>query len=187
MTPPVTLQPNYLQETMIANESTSTKLFGILYIPLTGLFYSMVPTNGPWALLGKSFYFIVKLAPILWWALTSGPMGCLTASSPEPSAGWLPEKYYQTVKGQQVLKKVTVFYSHMHMLCVVKEPTALLHTIKKLKHEVIPNFTCETLIKLIKKTQEYKKVTVTVSASKKSAHRLYSKFLKTGNVILMDK
>ncbi|KAJ9073196.1 hypothetical protein DSO57_1019090 [Entomophthora muscae] len=51
----------------------------------------MVPTNGPWAFLGKFFPYIVKVGPILWWALPSGPTGRLPASSPKPAAGWLPE------------------------------------------------------------------------------------------------
>ncbi|KAJ9077727.1 hypothetical protein DSO57_1013992 [Entomophthora muscae] len=51
----------------------------------------MVPANGPWALLGKYLSYIVKLAPFLWWALPTGPAGCLPASSPETATGWLPE------------------------------------------------------------------------------------------------
>ncbi|KAJ9057659.1 hypothetical protein DSO57_1020528 [Entomophthora muscae] len=33
----------------------------------------MVPSSRPWAILGRSLLCIVKLAPILWWALPSGP------------------------------------------------------------------------------------------------------------------
>ncbi|KAJ9073289.1 hypothetical protein DSO57_1018005 [Entomophthora muscae] len=84
MTPPLTLWPDCPQESMAASESTSTKLFGAMYIILTGLVDSMVPSNGPWAILGKPLSYIVKLAPILWWALPSGPMGHLPASSQEP-------------------------------------------------------------------------------------------------------
>ncbi|KAJ9065469.1 hypothetical protein DSO57_1019377 [Entomophthora muscae] len=71
MTPHVTMQPDHLQETVIANEPTSTHLFVILYITHTGLVDAMVPTNGPWAFL---------LAPILCWALPIGPAGCPPAS-----------------------------------------------------------------------------------------------------------
>ncbi|KAJ9067691.1 hypothetical protein DSO57_1036574 [Entomophthora muscae] len=92
MTPPLTLWPNCPQESVAANESTSTQIFGVMYITLTGLIDSMVPASGPWALLGKLLSYIVKLAPILWWALPARPAGCLPASSQEPPTGWIPEK-----------------------------------------------------------------------------------------------
>ncbi|KAJ9089598.1 hypothetical protein DSO57_1011436 [Entomophthora muscae] len=73
MTPPLTPRPNCPQESVATDESTSTQIFGVMYITLTGLVHSMVPTSGPWAILGKLLYYIVKLAPILWWALLAGP------------------------------------------------------------------------------------------------------------------
>ncbi|KAJ9048877.1 hypothetical protein DSO57_1030263 [Entomophthora muscae] len=65
MTLPFTLRPDRLQESVAANESNSNQIFGVMYITLTGLIDSMVPESGPWALLGKSLSYIVKLAPIL--------------------------------------------------------------------------------------------------------------------------
>ncbi|KAJ9051743.1 hypothetical protein DSO57_1002006 [Entomophthora muscae] len=59
-------------------------MFGVMYITLTGLIDSMVPTSGPWAILGKLLSYIVKLAPILWWALPAGPVGRLPTSPQEP-------------------------------------------------------------------------------------------------------
>ncbi|KAJ9060056.1 hypothetical protein DSO57_1034960 [Entomophthora muscae] len=91
MTPPLTLRPNRLQESVATNESTSTQIFGVIYITLTGLIDSMVPVSGPWAVLGKLLSYIVKLAPILWWALPAGPAGCPPASSQEPPSGWTPD------------------------------------------------------------------------------------------------
>ncbi|KAJ9068988.1 hypothetical protein DSO57_1023194 [Entomophthora muscae] len=82
MTPPLTLQSERLQKSVTASESTSTKVFGEMYITLTGLIDSMVPASRPWALLGELISYIVKLAPILWWALP--------ASSQEPPTDWLP-------------------------------------------------------------------------------------------------
>ncbi|KAJ9068776.1 hypothetical protein DSO57_1025248, partial [Entomophthora muscae] len=58
MTPSLTLQLNCLQESIAANKSTSNQIFGVMYITLTGLIDSMVPTSGPWALLGKLLSFI---------------------------------------------------------------------------------------------------------------------------------
>ncbi|KAJ9067514.1 hypothetical protein DSO57_1038335 [Entomophthora muscae] len=90
MTPPLTLRPKRPQESVAANESTSTQIFGVMYITLTGLIDSMVPASGPCALLGKSLSYIVKLAPILWWALPAEPAGCPPASSQDfPQAGSL--------------------------------------------------------------------------------------------------
>ncbi|KAJ9067779.1 hypothetical protein DSO57_1035727 [Entomophthora muscae] len=83
MTPPLTLQPNCLKESVAAKKSTSTQIFGVMYITLTGLIGSMVPASGPWALRGKFLSYIVKLAPILWWALPAG--------SQAPPTGWIPE------------------------------------------------------------------------------------------------
>ncbi|KAJ9077261.1 hypothetical protein DSO57_1018493 [Entomophthora muscae] len=53
----------------------------------------MVPFNGPWAILGKSLSYIVKLAPILWWALPSGPVGRQPASSQKPPMRWIPDNW----------------------------------------------------------------------------------------------
>ncbi|KAJ9090032.1 hypothetical protein DSO57_1006732 [Entomophthora muscae] len=53
----------------------------------------MVPNSGPWSLLGRSVSYIIKLAPILWWAL---PAGLATPHSEPPNAStydWLPDTY----------------------------------------------------------------------------------------------
>ncbi|KAJ9076270.1 hypothetical protein DSO57_1027845 [Entomophthora muscae] len=70
MTLPLTPRPNRLQESIAANESTSTQIFGVMYITLTSLIDSM-------------------LAPILWWALPAGPTGWIldkTQTSSKPFA-----------------------------------------------------------------------------------------------------
>ncbi|KAJ9077300.1 hypothetical protein DSO57_1018107 [Entomophthora muscae] len=92
MTPPLTPRPNRLQESVATNESTSTQIFGVMYITLKGLIDSMVPVSRPWAFLGKLLSYIVKLAPILWWALPTGPAGRPPASSQEPPTCWIPDK-----------------------------------------------------------------------------------------------
>ncbi|KAJ9073677.1 hypothetical protein DSO57_1013707 [Entomophthora muscae] len=59
---------------------------------LTGFVDSMVPNSGPWSLLRQSVSYIIKLAPILWWALPTG------SAAPHPELfnastyDWLPEK-----------------------------------------------------------------------------------------------
>ncbi|KAJ9070982.1 hypothetical protein DSO57_1001756 [Entomophthora muscae] len=54
MTPPLTLQPDRPMETPTASKTTSTQLFGVLYITLMGMIDTMVPNSGPWSLLGQS-------------------------------------------------------------------------------------------------------------------------------------
>ncbi|KAJ9059325.1 hypothetical protein DSO57_1003527 [Entomophthora muscae] len=91
MTPPLTPIPDHPMEPTAAAETTSTQLFGVLYINLIGLVDSMVPNSGPWSLLGQSVSYIIKLAPILWWALPTG----LASPHPKPpnasTYAWLPD------------------------------------------------------------------------------------------------
>ncbi|KAJ9084669.1 hypothetical protein DSO57_1021923 [Entomophthora muscae] len=93
MTPPLTPRPDLPLEPNAAAKTTSTQLFGVLYITLTGLVDSMVSNSGPWSLLRQSVSYIIKLAPILWWALPAS----LAATHPEPpnasTYDWLPENY----------------------------------------------------------------------------------------------
>ncbi|KAJ9052518.1 hypothetical protein DSO57_1033347 [Entomophthora muscae] len=92
MTPPLTPQPDRPLKPTAAAETTSTQLFGVLYITLTGLVDSMVPNSGPWSLLGRSVSYIIKLAPILWWAL---PAGSAVPHPKPPKAStydWLPDR-----------------------------------------------------------------------------------------------
>ncbi|KAJ9074801.1 hypothetical protein DSO57_1002648 [Entomophthora muscae] len=91
MTLPSTPRLDHPLEPTTAAEATSTQMFGAIYITLTGLVDSMVPNSGPWSLLGQSVSYIIKLAPILWWALPAGS----AAPHPElPNAStyeWFPD------------------------------------------------------------------------------------------------
>ncbi|KAJ9047994.1 hypothetical protein DSO57_1039524 [Entomophthora muscae] len=80
MTLPVTSRPDHPLELTAAAKATSTQLFGVLYITLTGLVDSVIPNSRPMSLLGQSVSYVIKLAHILWWAL---PVS-LTAPHPEP-------------------------------------------------------------------------------------------------------
>ncbi|KAJ9075447.1 hypothetical protein DSO57_1036081 [Entomophthora muscae] len=91
MNPPLTPQPDHPLEPTAAAETTSIQLFGVLYITLTGLVDSMVLNSGPWSLLGQYVSYIIKLAPILWWAL---PAGSAIPHPELPKAStyrWLPD------------------------------------------------------------------------------------------------
>ncbi|KAJ9072005.1 hypothetical protein DSO57_1031688 [Entomophthora muscae] len=54
MTPPLTPQPDCPMETPTAAKTTSTQMFGVLYITLTGMVDIMVPNSGSWSFLGQS-------------------------------------------------------------------------------------------------------------------------------------
>ncbi|KAJ9090544.1 hypothetical protein DSO57_1001513 [Entomophthora muscae] len=103
MTPPVTPRPDRPLEPTAAAKTASTQLFGVLYITLTGLVDSMVPNSGPWFLLGQSISYIIKLAPILWWALPAG----LAAPHPKPpnasNYDWIPDSNPRTLTQLDVL------------------------------------------------------------------------------------
>ncbi|KAJ9074723.1 hypothetical protein DSO57_1003778 [Entomophthora muscae] len=90
MTLPLTPSLDLPMEPSTAAETTSTQIFGVLYITLTGLMDYMVPNSGPWSLLRQSVSYIIKLAPILWWALPAG----LASPCPEPpnasTYAWFP-------------------------------------------------------------------------------------------------
>ncbi|KAJ9061403.1 hypothetical protein DSO57_1021047 [Entomophthora muscae] len=45
------------------------KLFGIVYITLTGVIDTIIPAAGPWSWVGKSALYLLKLATLLWWEL----------------------------------------------------------------------------------------------------------------------
>ncbi|KAJ9076272.1 hypothetical protein DSO57_1027847 [Entomophthora muscae] len=89
MTPSLTPRPDCSMETPTAAKTMSTQLFGVLYITLTGMVDTMVPNSGTWSLLGQSVSYIIKLAPILWWALPSGLAVFLPKPTNASTYAWL--------------------------------------------------------------------------------------------------
>ncbi|KAJ9048083.1 hypothetical protein DSO57_1037837 [Entomophthora muscae] len=68
MEPPVTPKPMPASAPNLPTDHTG-KLFGIVYITLTGVIDTIIPAAGPWSWVGKSASYLLKLAPLLWWAL----------------------------------------------------------------------------------------------------------------------
>ncbi|KAJ9065592.1 hypothetical protein DSO57_1017858 [Entomophthora muscae] len=68
MEPPVTPKPMPASAAELPLDHTN-KLFVIVYITLTGVIDTIVSTTGPWSWMGKLMSCLIKLAPILWWAL----------------------------------------------------------------------------------------------------------------------
>ncbi|KAJ9056922.1 hypothetical protein DSO57_1027611 [Entomophthora muscae] len=68
----------------------SSQVLGVLYLALTGLIDSALPAAGPWAVAGKALSYLVKLGPIIWWAM---PVPVSTPPSPAgaPQYSWYPD------------------------------------------------------------------------------------------------
>ncbi|KAJ9067281.1 hypothetical protein DSO57_1001388 [Entomophthora muscae] len=68
----------------------NSHFLGVLYLALTGLIASVLPAAGPWAVAGKALSYLVKLGPIIWWAM---PVPILTLPLPAgaPRYSWYPD------------------------------------------------------------------------------------------------
>ncbi|KAJ9058931.1 hypothetical protein DSO57_1007334 [Entomophthora muscae] len=62
MEPPVTPKPNPAPSSDLPTDHTG-KLFGIVYITLTGVIDTIIPAISPWSWVGKSFSYLFKLYP----------------------------------------------------------------------------------------------------------------------------
>ncbi|KAJ9058480.1 hypothetical protein DSO57_1011856 [Entomophthora muscae] len=68
------------------------KLFGIVYITLTGVIDTIVPGASLFLWVGKSMSYLIKLAPILWWALPTQSATCqFPNASKLANQGWFPD------------------------------------------------------------------------------------------------
>ncbi|KAJ9069354.1 hypothetical protein DSO57_1019354 [Entomophthora muscae] len=66
----------------------SSQFLGVVYLELTGLIDSALPVAGPWDVSGKALSCLVKLSPIIWWAMP------LLASTPPSLAGASQYSWY---------------------------------------------------------------------------------------------
>ncbi|KAJ9050610.1 hypothetical protein DSO57_1013025 [Entomophthora muscae] len=83
-------QTNHLNPSTSDAIGQSSLFLGALYLALKVLINSTLPAAGPWAVVGKTFSYLVKLGPIMWWAMlvpTSAP------PSPEEASrySWYPD------------------------------------------------------------------------------------------------
>ncbi|KAJ9070413.1 hypothetical protein DSO57_1008154 [Entomophthora muscae] len=101
-------------ETPTTAKTTSTQLFGVLYITLTGMVDTMVSNSGPWSLLGQYVSYIIKLAPILWWELPSGPAIFCPKLTNASTYAWLPETPPAADMGD-TMKKLSEKIASLHM------------------------------------------------------------------------
>ncbi|KAJ9055376.1 hypothetical protein DSO57_1004580 [Entomophthora muscae] len=88
MESPVTPKPMPSSAAELLLDHTN-KLFGILYITLTVVIDTIVPATGLWSWVGKSMCYLVKLAPIFWWALPTQSATRQFPNASKPSdQGW---------------------------------------------------------------------------------------------------
>ncbi|KAJ9077840.1 hypothetical protein DSO57_1012878 [Entomophthora muscae] len=91
MEPPVTPKPMPASSPSLPTDHTS-KLFGIVYITLTGVIETIILAAGLWSWVGKSFSYLFKLAPLLWWALPAKNLAQVAPENSGPAAqDWIPD------------------------------------------------------------------------------------------------
>ncbi|KAJ9075902.1 hypothetical protein DSO57_1031229 [Entomophthora muscae] len=85
--------PNQPSQPLPTSDATgqSSQFLGVLYLFLTGLIDSALPAAGPQAVAVKALSYLVKLGPIIWWAM---PVPALTPPSPAgaPRYSWYPDR-----------------------------------------------------------------------------------------------
>ncbi|KAJ9074881.1 hypothetical protein DSO57_1001868 [Entomophthora muscae] len=100
MEPPVTPKPMPASSPDFSTTHTS-KLFGIVYITLTGVVDTIAPAAGPWSWVGKSASYLLKLAPLLWWALPAKTLAQVTPRNGRPAAqDWVPDNNSVFIQSQ---------------------------------------------------------------------------------------
>ncbi|KAJ9089741.1 hypothetical protein DSO57_1009745 [Entomophthora muscae] len=92
MKAPPTPNPDCLPPSPDLSLPTASQYAGIAYITLAGLVDTMVPSIRPWALIGQSSSYLIKLAPLLWWAIPSSQQSKLAAkANGTPTGIWYPD------------------------------------------------------------------------------------------------
>ncbi|KAJ9069091.1 hypothetical protein DSO57_1021985 [Entomophthora muscae] len=88
MAPPLTPKPTISAPPTSGTTGHNSQFLGVLYLVLTGLIDSALPAAGPWAVAGKALSYLVKLDPIIWWAMP------IPASTPPSPTGALRVENY---------------------------------------------------------------------------------------------
>ncbi|KAJ9070533.1 hypothetical protein DSO57_1006873 [Entomophthora muscae] len=105
MKPPVTPKPMPASAAELPLNHTD-KLFGIVYIILTGLIDTIVPNSSLWSWVGKSMSYLIKSAPILWWAMHTQSVTCQLPEASKPEAqGWFPDTFIKAGIETQCCRK----------------------------------------------------------------------------------
>ncbi|KAJ9077471.1 hypothetical protein DSO57_1016415 [Entomophthora muscae] len=123
MEPPVTPKPMTASAPDLPTNHTG-KLFGIVYITLTGVVDTIVSAAGLWSWVGKSAPYLLKLAPLLWWAMPAKNLAQVTPENNGPAdldwvpdnQPWLPHIFnlVLTIGKIQILDCLGIDTSHLH-------------------------------------------------------------------------
>ncbi|KAJ9081218.1 hypothetical protein DSO57_1017062 [Entomophthora muscae] len=90
MEPPVTPKPMPASLPDLPTNH-SGKLFGIVYITLTGVIDTIIPAASLWSWVRKSASYLLKLAPLLWWALPAkNPAQVTPENNGSSTQDWIP-------------------------------------------------------------------------------------------------
>ncbi|KAJ9050842.1 hypothetical protein DSO57_1010393 [Entomophthora muscae] len=76
-----TSKPDCLSPSPDPSPLITSQYAGIAYITLAGLVDTMVPSTRPWALVDQLASYLIKLAPLLWWALSSSKQSKLATKT----------------------------------------------------------------------------------------------------------
>ncbi|KAJ9083260.1 hypothetical protein DSO57_1036453 [Entomophthora muscae] len=109
MEPPLTPKPTISTPPTSNAADQSSQFLGVLYLALKGLIDSALPAVRPWAVAGKALSYLVKLGPIILWAMP------VPASTPPSSAGasqysWYPYKYKDIVEDSESRRDILTFF-----------------------------------------------------------------------------
>ncbi|KAJ9061935.1 hypothetical protein DSO57_1015759 [Entomophthora muscae] len=113
MEAPPTPKPDCLHPTPGLSLPATNQYTGIAYITLAGLVDTVVSAAGPWALVRQSVFYLIKLAPLLWWALPSSQPRKLAAKDNSPSPEmWYPDTQYSTISKAICLQCMHDYVQH---------------------------------------------------------------------------
>ncbi|KAJ9068004.1 hypothetical protein DSO57_1033154 [Entomophthora muscae] len=91
MEPPLTPKPMSASSPDLPTNQTG-KLFGIVYVIFTGVITTIIPAASPWSWVGKSFFYLLNLAPLLWLALPAkNPAQVIPKTNGPAAQDWIPE------------------------------------------------------------------------------------------------
>ncbi|KAJ9073720.1 hypothetical protein DSO57_1013143 [Entomophthora muscae] len=89
--PPLTHKPMPASLPDLPTDHTG-KLIEIVYITLTEVIVTIITVAGPWSQVGKSVFYLFKLASLLWWALPAKTPAQVIPENDGPAAqDWIPD------------------------------------------------------------------------------------------------
>ncbi|KAJ9086878.1 hypothetical protein DSO57_1039045 [Entomophthora muscae] len=116
MEPPVTPKPMPASSPNLPTDHSS-KLFGIVYITLTGVIGTIILAAGLWSWMGKSAYYNFKLALLLWWALPAKNLAQVTPGNNGPAAqDWISESHREINRGFEGALEKYYFYDYFDVI-----------------------------------------------------------------------